>query len=346
MDGADEADEVEGPSLGVLLHDGDLAGLVRAVDRAADAEDWATVTWLRERCHAASEELGKQLWGAAQYAEYRLALHGPAELAAAVVAPGAARFALGPLTEVVAQHHTFDELADGLDEISATAVAQERVLRGEDLTDEPRAGLEESGLPGRLEPFEPRYALPTYRADERLDGGPAPPAGEPRPVTGAPGAPRELPAVARALTELVEPWVTQSGGEAHVATVAGDADAAITALVAGAATLTELTVSEALAMMAWVGGSGGVHGRRRGGAAGRGAAWWVGHAVTGLAFPAEADELEFHLEDRRWFTFDALDAAAPGAHHGGWALRLVVEGPSGWAAAIDAHDRDEPDGAH
>lgn len=336
----DHRDAAAPTSLAELLHRGDLDGLVREVDRRSNAADWDGVLLLRDRCLAAAEELGKQLWGAAQYAEYRVALEAPAPTAAAVVLPGAARFALGPLTEVVAQTHTWAELADHLDATVAPVVAQERIVRGEDLSDDPRAGLDDVGLPGRLQPWEPRYALPTYRPAERLDGGPAPARAAPveLPAGAVPGRPTQLPELERALVDLVAPWERESSGEVHVATVEGDAAGAVAALVAGRARLVPLRLPEALVRMAWAGASGGARGRRRGTAAGRAAAWWVGHAATGLVFPAAPDDLEFHLEELTWYAFDE------GGEDAGWRLRLVVEDhAAGWAAAVDAADRDDED---
>ena len=327
------SDAARGGLLAELLHRGDLDGLVREVDRRAAQQDWDGLIVLMQRCRAAAEELGKQLWGAAQYAEYRLALEAPGQYAAAVVVPGAARFALGPLTEVIAQDHHFAEVADHLDEVVAGVVAQERVLRREDLTDDSRARLDDVGLPGRLEPWEPQYVLPTYRASERLDGSPPPPTGEPIVVAGPPGRPASLTAVERALVELADVWESQSSGEVHAVTVEGGAAGAVAALVPGSARLVPLLLPEAFATMAWAAASGGAHGRRRGGAAGRAAAWWLGHAVTGLEFPAGADELEFHLEELSWFAFDDDRPAT------GWHLRLAVENAGeGWAAAVDASD--------
>jgi hypothetical protein len=106
------------PSLAELLHRGNLDELVREVDRLAAVDDHEGLLVLRERCHEAAETIGKQLWGPAQYAEYRLALEAPGPLAASVVTPGAARFALGPLTEVVAQ-----DLRTGISLVLAGLVA-------------------------------------------------------------------------------------------------------------------------------------------------------------------------------------------------------------------------------
>lgn len=331
-------------SLGALLHRGDVDALVREIDHRCGREDYAGVVDVLEGCRQATRETGKQLWGPAQYAEYRLALEAPADLAAAVVEPGAARFALGPLTEVVAQRHTFDELAPHLPRPVLAPVAQERVLRGEDLGDEPLAALDDTGLPGRLQPWEPAYPVPTYRARELLEPGPPPVTAAPRPLDAAPGRYLALPALATALLDLVAPWQEQSLGAGHVATVAGEAGHAVAALVSGPSRLVPLTLPEAMGHLAWAGASGGAHGRRRGGAAGRAGAWWVAHVASGLPFPAEPDELEFHLEELRWYLFDEVGGSAPADRETstGWGLRLAVAG-DGWAAALDAHDAHEDD---
>jgi hypothetical protein len=338
---------VTGDGLAELLQRADLDELVREVDRRCGRGEYAEVLELRDGCRSASERLGRQLWGPAQYAEYRLALEAPGPLAAAVVVPGAGRFALGPLTEVVAQHHGFDEVADHLDAAVRPVVAQERALRGEDLGGDPRADPADVGVPAVLQPWEPVYPLPTYRAGEVLE--PEPPveiraagaadtgvrAAAARTVAGDRGTPTHAAgtgeATGRALRELVAPWRDESRGHVDVAVVAGGPRDALAA-IGREARLLDLGVPQALARMAWAGASGGARGRRRGGAAGRAAAWWVAHAVTGLEFPADPDELEFELEELHWYAFDV-----PGVRTG-WQLSLVVAG-DGWAAAIDAHDR-------
>lgn len=340
MHEADDTQPGAAAPLTELLRRGDLDGLVREVDRQSAREDWDAVLLLRERCLAAAEELGKQLWGAAQYAEYRIALDAPGPVAATVVLPGAAKFALGPLTEVVAQGHAWADLVDHLDPTVAPVVAQERVVRGEDLTDDADARLDDVGLPGRLQAWEPAYPLPTYRPTELLDGGPPPARGTPSDLdpTTRPGRLVALPEVERALTDLVLPWEQQSNGAVHVAVVEGDAPAAVAALVQGPVRLAPLLLPEAVAHMAWAAASGGARGRRRGMAAGRAAAWWVAHTVTGMEFPAEPDELEFHLEDLDWYAFET------GGSGTGWQLQLVVQdATAGWAAAVDAMDQDDED---
>ena len=278
--------------------------------------------------------------------------------------PGVVRFGLGPLTEVVAQRHTFAELAPHLDATLLPVVAQERVLRGEDLRDDPRAAGADDDPPLVLQPFEPRYVLPTYRADERLDGA------VPDPSEGARDGWRELarrsadaPAVAdglaecgplvRALEDVVAPWAVQSAGEVHVRAVAGDVDTAVSTLldaagVEGTVRCGPITTQELLAHVAHAGASGGVHGRRRGGAAGRSLAWWVARCATGLDREAlvDAEELEFRLEDVRRTAFRTPGEAA-------WRLELALgsgdggagAGAAEWAVAVAAFDRTPVDEA-
>lgn len=288
--------------------------------------------------------------------------------------PGVVRFGLGPLTEVVAQHHTFDELAPHLDATLLPVVAQERVLRGEDLRDDERAfGAPDDPLLV-LQPFEPDYVLPEYRATERLDGAvpdpieagtpdvapavaaAATPGAAPAPaVTAAPGS---VPArLVRALEDVVAPWTAQSAGEVAIAAVQGDTDAAARAVLDAAARDTaagesgsngdvlrvRIGTGDLLRLLAHAGASGGVHGRRRGAAAGRSLAWWVARCATGLdrAEQLDAEELEFRLED-----LELIAMRSPG--EAAWRLELaigsgVADEKGEWAVAIAAFDRTEPE---
>jgi hypothetical protein len=281
-----------------------------------------------------------------------------------MVEPGVVRFGLGPLTEVVAQRHTFAELAPDLDATVLPVVAQERVLRGEDLRDDPRAAGAPDDPPLVLEPFEPGYVLPDYRADERLDGAVRDPAEGGRagwgvlgPHAGGPSGPAAHPpappvpsgagALVRALEDVVAPWSAQSGGELRVVAVAGGTDDALHALLdAGAPAVSgpvlrgpvlrgPVTTPELLALVAHAGASGGVHGRRRGGAAGRSLAWWVARCATGLdrADEIDAEELEFRLEDVARVAFRTQGEAA-------WRLELAL-GAAEWSVAIAAFDRSQ-----
>ena len=82
---------------------------VRLVDDRTAARDWAGLRVARDRCRAAVAT-GRQLWPAATLAEYRLALVAPPEWAAPMIADDAGLFTIGPLTEVIAQHHTWAAL--------------------------------------------------------------------------------------------------------------------------------------------------------------------------------------------------------------------------------------------
>jgi hypothetical protein len=117
-----------------------------------------------------------------------------------------------------------------------------------------------------------------------------------------------------------------------------------------------VSVAELLGMLAHAGASGGVHGRRRGGAAGRSLAWWVARCATGLdrSDTFDPEELEFRLEDVERIAFRSPGEAT-------WRLELALGIPGGartapqsaapgtaqpgageeWAVAIAAFDRSE-----
>lgn len=323
-----------------LVDQGDPDELLLAVERLSAAEQWDELAELGQRCRAAVE-LGRQLWGVAAYIDYRLALEGPASHAAAVLSPGASRFTLGPLTEVAAGSHDWASLAPHLtDEVTAVTVAEERVIRGEDLRDEWVA--EVAPLPLCLQPWEPAYALPVYRdrsaefAAPSLDhGGVPPPRSLPR------GSPLTDQEAVPALRALVETWVARSEGQCRAVCVQGDEAAAVAELVDQAGLL-PVPADRALALGQWAAASGGAHGARRGGAAGRFAMWWALRGLAGLPWPSEradegladalgeaAGELRWH----RWF---------PAWAESGWVLRLAVADPAdGLSWAIDATDRAE-----
>ena len=64
------------PSVREAIEANDLDGLVRLVDGFASSREWDAIIDLRHRCREAVER-GKQLWGVAHYANYRLALDAP-----------------------------------------------------------------------------------------------------------------------------------------------------------------------------------------------------------------------------------------------------------------------------
>jgi hypothetical protein len=300
-----------------LIAGNDLDELIREVDRRTDSRDWDGLVRLRDRCRAALER-GFQLWPASSLAEYRLALRAPAPFAAAVLSEGAGRFALGPLPEVAASTHTWDELAPYLTPSpTAGIVAHERVVRGDDLrgADVPFADVFD--LPLAVAEWEPEWPLAEYRDSELHEPRPNVPA---LLAVSLPGRPEPIPGgeVAYTLAAVVEPWVAQSNGTVDVVAVRGAALDALAALGLHDARVAELTTPDALAQLGWAGASGGAHGRRRGTAAGRDLALSVYRELASTA---------------RWFAFD--DGAPPT----GWHLALAVEDPDqNTAWAINARD--------
>lgn len=97
----------------------------------------------------------------------------------------------------------------------------------------------------------------------------------------------------------------------------------------------------AMAWMAWAGASGGAYGRRRGGAAGRLAAWWAATTLAGLEWPAPPAALGEAVNRMGWILWD------PPGFTFGWGLHLAGEVPGeGLGFAVAASDsRREEDGA-
>lgn len=323
------------PTLQQLVDAADEAQLLVAVDRLAAAGDWDGLVDLASRCREAVE-FGRQLWPVATHIDYRLALEAPPSYAGAVLRPGAGRFALGPLTEVAASANDWDALVPHLgDPATRAAVAQERVLRGEDLRG--RAPGVVAELPLHRAAFEPSYALPVYR--DRSAEFPQPaaatrslaPSGRPAPAGRLPDD-----AAVRALRDTVEAWIVESSGRVLAVAVEGDAAGAVGCLSERAA-MARLQPDEAMALLQWAGASGGAYGRRRGGAAGRFAAWWAAAALAGLDWPVEPHEeftaaLGHALSELEWWRW------APGPERG-WVLRLAVADPvDGLAWAVEAVD--------
>ena len=318
-----------------LIEASDLDGLVRFVDRLSGARDWDGLLELRDRCREAVER-GKQVWAAAEFAEYRVALEAPGEWAGPMVTEGAGRFSLGPFWEVAASTHTWTELAPHLPEgPMRTMAAHERVVRGEDLTADDRVDPHVLELPLAVQHWEPDYAVAVYRGDKA--DFPEPDLPEPAWVD-LPGAGDVVDAddADEALHQLTRPWVDQSNGRCESVAVAGDGPEAIAALGLRRARVAELSAPQALAYMAWTGASGGAHGRRRGTPVGRHDAWWLAASAAGLLdeWPVPPEELGAAAARLRWWRFD------PGDRVGGWAFHLAVADPAAgraWAAsAVDA----------
>jgi hypothetical protein len=317
-----------------LVEIGDLDELTRHIDRLCSVHEWDALVDLRDRCRRALER-GKQLWPAAAHVEYRIALEAPAVWAGAMLVPGAGRFALGPLTEVAASTHTWAELGPCVPSGPLAAItAHERVLRGDDLTGDNRVDPRVLELPLSLQAWEPAYPLATYEAEKaHFPDVAAPALSAAEPIE--PGSRIDDAEACRALVELVSTWTTESEGEADAVAVAGDARAAVAALGRARARLANVPPDHALAAMAWAAASGGAHGRRRGMAPGRFAAWWTVGALAGLldAWPLAPDAVGDAAARLHWYRWD------PGQPDTGWALRLAIEDPgSGRAWALSATD--------
>jgi hypothetical protein len=325
-------------AVGEAVARGDLDRLVRLVGDLCAAADWEGVVLLRDRSRAALER-GLQLWPAAEYAEYRLALEAPGRHAGPVVAEGAGRFALGPLWEVAASTHTWEELAPHVPAGPTRALAaHERVVRGEDLTADPGVDPGVLEVPLVLQPWEPRYPVAVFHADKADFPGPARP--EMRPLAlPQPGPPVEDDQTLEALLDLARPWAEQSNGKVEAVLVEGSAAAAIAALRPGGVLAAEVDGAWAMAAMAWAAASGGAYGRRRGTAAGRAAAWWTVASLADVDWPALPEPLGEALAAVHWMAWEPPEFAL------GWGLHLAGEIPRdglGFAVAASDARREEP----
>lgn len=322
------------PDLRRLIESSDLDGLVEFVDGLVDSHDWDGLVELRDLCREATER-GKQVWGAAHFAEYRLALDAPAAYALGVIKPGAGRFAQGPLWEVAASTHAWHELSSIDDHALRALIAHERLLRGDDMS---AVTVDRSVVdaPLNVASWEPHYPLAIYKSDRadfpelevlspdawvELPEAAGEPAGERAPIT--------------ALLDLVEPWLESSNGRGEGVAVFGTELDAIRALGPRRVRIEEVEFRQATAVMAWTGASGGAYGRRRGSPVGRALALWAVAAAAGLDddWPIELDELGEAGAELRWFVWD------PGDQTGGWSFHIaVLDEVDGLAWAVSAVD--------
>ena len=328
------------PRLHELIEAGDLNALLRAIDGMTSSEDWDGLVELADACEDALER-GKQLWPIAAHVDYRLALEAPPDYAADTLESDAGRFALGPLTEVAASTHVWSDLVPHIESSQAAAyVAQERVLRGEDLEGDERAHADVMALPLVLQEFEPTYALATYRSNHVEVAEPWDPRVPLREVTIAPAVVSDDAELESLLLDLVNPWVAESNGAARAVIVEGDAVGAASCLTYGSLLIGELEPEEAMQRIAWAAASGGAHGRRRGAAFGRFMAFYTVATLGDLGWPAAPEAVGETARALRWYRWDEAQSEK------GWALRLAVEDPrEEWAAAIGATDLlEEEDG--
>jgi hypothetical protein len=324
--------------VGEAIARNDIDELIRIVDDLAERGGWDDVLGLRDRARGAFDDTGRQLWPAASWAEYRVALHGPDDLLDEVLDPGAGLFAPGPLTEVAAQHHHWLSVASHLPEGPTAALfAHECAARGEVIEDlVPAADV--LGIPLIRARWEPEYLLPEYSVEGVEAADPEIPFGRELALP-PPGASLDdddaLDAI-KALRAVVQAWSTQSDAIAVAVAVDGDVGAAIAACGGSdPVRVAPLSPQEALIWLAWAGASGGAHGRRRGAAAGRDIAWHAVAAICGFDPHTEldADELGEAIEELRWCWWQSSDALT------GHVLRIAAEDPvDGVAFAISAVD--------
>jgi hypothetical protein len=317
-----------------LIHAADLDGLVRMIDDRCASADWDGLLRLRDRSRSAVKT-GRQLWPAATLAEYRLALLAPARHVAAVLDETdglSGQFTIGPLTEVAAQHHTWDALRSEIDPSPRSAfVAHERAIRGESIDDDIADVLD---IPLELEGWEPKYPVAVYRDNDADFPAPRLP-NDWEEIDTANDAERLDDDVELAVQQLVEPWISGSNGTVEVMCVEGDVGDAIGALGPRRARICPIDVRTAMAWMAWAGASGGAHGRRRGAATGRFGAWWMLGALGDFTddWPVDPDALGQFANELNWYRWDAFEPAL------GWTLQLAIEDEAeGIAWAISARD--------
>ncbi len=313
-----------------LTAKGDPSELIRFVDRLVDNSGWDHLLTLRDACDAAAER-GHQLWPVRTHIEYRLALQAPPAQAAAVITSGAGFAALGPLTEVVAQHHTFDELAPHLDDAPLRAVvAQERIVRGDDLSGRGDAELDRFELPGVMAGWE-RYPVAVYEPYDAAFAGPVFGPGRWHDLSGAADS-LDDPETTEAATALVSTWLESGGGRLETVAVEGSITDAVAGLGLSRARIDDLAPGDAVSWLGWVGASAGANGRRRGSAAGRLNTWWLLAQMADCDVD-EHDEVTNFVNRARWARFDV------GEPEIGWQFRLAVDDPdSGLAWAFAAQD--------
>jgi hypothetical protein len=241
---------------------------------------------------------------------------------------------MGPLTEVIAQNHQWSELSEFLQPSpTSTYIAYECGIRGQQVDGELFPALES---PCTLLSVETNYALAEYHDNEAKFPTPAiPEMGNAIAVPASSANVVHDSEVSTAFHQLVDAWTTQSNGELRISCVEGSVLDALAIIDVQEARLSLLTSSEALAWLTWAGASGGAHGRRRGNALGRDAAWWTIAALTVNTFhwPLSNDDLETAVNSLQWFWWDTNEPTT------GWQLQLCIHHADrnrSWA--ISVHD--------
>ena len=307
--------------------------LVRGIDALCATREWDRLFRLRSLTRSAIST-GRQVWPATTLAEYRLALLAPAEWASRVLREDASRFGIGPLTEVIAQNHSWSELASYLEDgPQREFVAHERSMRGEEISGI-SAATPVLDVPLELQPWEPEYSFPVYGDVSVTHPNPADGWHQTwRPLTAVSADPEIVlvdEATDDALRRLVDPWTSFSSGRARIIVVEGSPSDALAHIAADQVEVTTLEPHQVLQWMVWCGASGGAHGRRRGMASGRFATWWLLGALGG--FTEDWDDLyrRGELGDAVSETLDAFT----------W-IRWRTGRGHGYDLSVAAHDAEE-----
>ena len=309
--------------LDALVDRADLDEIIREIDALCAKREWNELAALRNKC-AAAVKTGRQVWPAATLANYRLALHADAKNAAESLQHPTSTFSMGPLTEVIAQSHMWNEVEKYItDPPMRGFVAYERAIRGDTIENDAslQAILE---IPLALGTWEPSYEVPFY-SDNGVEA--------PTPLlTAVPfnkvkcntAAQRDDdPDIEQAVRGVVEAWTSQSNGRVSFAAVSGGIASALGALGLNEAYVSPLEPTQVMSLVAWAGASGGAHGRRRGMAQGRFSAWWLATAFADALdeWPLRPNTLLAEMEELQWFTWREKDPLH------GWQLQLAVEDP-------------------
>jgi hypothetical protein len=318
-------------SLDDLIRSADLDGLVRHVDDTCASREWDHLVRIRNEARSAVNT-GRQLWPIATLANYRLALWAPAEFAVRALDDTARTFMPGPVSEIIAVHHRWEDLdehlAPGHDR---SLVAYERALRGDEVDEGEVAVLD---VPINPQWWEPQYSLAIYTDDGlQFDVVDTAPTNVILTAADASGISDNTVDVFR---RMMEPWTAQSNGTAQAAVVEGGIEEALGALGLVSAGITEVSPGEALQLLAWAASSGGAHGKRRGAATGRSEAWWLLATFTGLDedWPCDAEELGEVIESLNFTVFRNEEAPTTG-----WGLHIIIEDPEeGLTVALSATD--------
>lgn len=299
--------------LAELIEASDFAGLLRLVDESAATHDWEGMLQMRARCRDALDR-GRQLWGVAQFIEYRLALEAPGEKAGPLVVEGAGRFALGPLWEVAASTHSWSELDAYIPPGPARLLAAtERALRGDEVSE---TGSE---VPLAPQAWEPSYPVAVYLADT-AEFATAPAVKMEEVPPSRPGDVLDAPEILAALDRMVQAWTEESNGRTRNRVVSGDLASALATFSVGSVVAAEVSLARALADLVWTGASGGAYGRRRGTPVGRSNAWWLLAALTQdrPIWPPEPERLGNQASALSWYLFDSGEQIA------GWKCQIAV----------------------